>query len=622
MHPTILHHPENALHETMILGNAVLSLALCALVTPAVKWMAGRYGWLAYPTQDRWHRKPTALMGGIAIYIAVSLPMLIRLDVFDIGAISVFPESSDFQPPFAFVAWLGMSLLFALGLVDDVVRLKPQTKLLGQILVASFIAFLGFRLKWFVSLTLDTMVTLFWVVGITNAFNLLDNMDGLCAGIGAIAAAVLALLLAPLHPVASAAAWMLAGALVGFLIYNFNPASIFMGDCGSLTIGFLIALLSLVYAETTPLSTFSRVSIPILVVLVPIVDTSLVTLIRILSGRKASMGGKDHTSHRLVLVGLSERKAVLVLYGIAAGSGLAALFVHRSDTMSAPSVIVPVLVAVLLMGVYLSQLRIYPEQEFSLLRGKAFTPILVEWTYKRQILMVVLDLGLVAFSYYLSYRLRFSAVDFLFYFRIFLKSLPIVIACKLLVFYIVGVYRGLWGTMSSNDVAVYLKASTLGSLLSIAAVTFVYRFSDFSKGAFLIDWLLTTAALLGTRGFFRLAGDAMLRNTLAGESVLIYGAGKGGELLLREILHNPSLGLRPIGFIDDDPLKVGKNLQGYPVLGGFADLPALREQYPIEGVLVSFKEEAFDNRLDELRRFCAKNGLKMRRFSIHLEEMA
>ncbi len=88
----------------------------------------------------------------------------------------------------------------------------------------------------------------------------------------------------------------LAGALVGFLIYNFNPASIFMGDCGSLTIGFLIALLSLVYAETTPLSTFSRVSIPILVVLVPIVDTSLVTLIRILSGRKASMGGKDQGS--------------------------------------------------------------------------------------------------------------------------------------------------------------------------------------------------------------------------------------------------------------------------------------------------------------------------------------
>lgn len=605
----------------MILGNAALSLALCALLTPVVKRLAGRYGWLAYPTQDRWHRKPTALMGGIAIYTAVSLPMLIKLDVFDFGTLSFFPETPAFEPPFAFVAWLGMSLLFALGLVDDVVRLKPQTKLLGQILVASFVAFLGFRLKWFVSLTLDTMVTLFWVVGITNAFNLLDNMDGLCAGIGAIAAAVLALLLAPIHPTASAAAWMLSGALVGFLIYNFNPASIFMGDCGSLTIGFLIALLSLVYAETTPLSTLSRVSIPILVALVPIVDTSLVTLIRILSGRKASMGGKDHTSHRLVLVGLSERNAVLVLYGIAVGAGLAALFVHRSDTMSAPSVIVPVVVAVLLMGVYLSQLRVYPEKEFSLLRGKAFTPILVEWTYKRQILMVILDLGLVAFSYYLSYRLRFSSTDFLFYFRIFLKSLPIVIACKLLVFYIVGVYRGLWGNMSSNDVAVYLKASTLASLLSIAAVTFVYRFSDFSKGAFLIDWLLTTAALLGTRGFFRLAGDAMLRNTLSGESVLIYGAGRGGELLLREILHNPSLGLRPIGFIDDDPLKVGKNLQGYPVLGGYADLATLREQYPIEGLLVSFKVEAFDNRLNELRQFCAKNGLKMRRFSIQIEEM-
>jgi UDP-GlcNAc:undecaprenyl-phosphate GlcNAc-1-phosphate transferase len=274
------------------------------------------------------------------------------------------------------------------------------------------------------------------------------------------------------------------------------------------------------------------------------------------------------------------------------------------------------------MGVYLSQLRIYPEKEFSLLRDKPFTPVLVEWTYKKQILLVILDLGLVAFSYYLCYRLRFSSNDFLFYFRIFLKSLPIVIACKLVVFLILGVYRGVWGNMSANDVAVYLKASTLASLLSIAAVTFVYRFSDFSKGAFLIDWLLTTAALLGTRGFFRLAQDARYRNTLMGDGTIIYGAGRGGELLLREILHNPSLGLRPIGFIDDDPLKIGKNLQGYPVLGSFSDLPELREKHRIEEILVSFKEDSSRERMDDLRRFCTQNGITLRRFSIRLEEMA
>ncbi|WP_156915745.1 glycosyl transferase [Desulfatirhabdium butyrativorans] len=605
----------------MIIGNIVPSLVLCALLTPVMKRIAAKFGWMAYPTRDRWHKKPTALMGGIAIYLAVFLPILFHIDWFSLSSIHFFPSEGMREISFYAIASIGMTGLFMLGLVDDFFQLKPQTKLLGQILVASLIAFFGFRLKWFESMTIDTMVTLFWVVGVTNAFNLLDNMDGLCAGIGAIAAAVLAMLLAPLHPEASVAGWILFGALAGFLIYNFNPASIFMGDCGSLTIGFLVALLSLFYSELSPLSTVSRVSVPILVAMVPVFDTSLVTVIRILSGRKASMGGKDHTSHRLVLIGLSERKAVLFLYCIAIGSGLAALFVHQSDTMGAPSVLIPVGVAFLLMGVYLSQLRIYPEKEFSLLRDKPFTPVLVEWTYKKQILLVILDLGLVAFSYYLCYRLRFSSIDFLFYFRIFLKSLPIVIACKLVVFLILGVYRGVWGNMSANDVAVYLKASTLASLLSIAAVTFVYRFSDFSKGAFLIDWLLTTAALLGTRGFFRLAQDAMRRNTLMGDGAIIYGAGRGGELLLREILHNPSLGLRPIGFIDDDPLKIGKNLQGYPVLGSFSDLSELREKHRIEEILVSFKEAASEERLDDLRRFCKENGIILRRFSICLEEM-
>ena len=135
--------------------------------------------------------------------------------------------------------------MFILGFVDDVIRLKPQSKLLGQILVASLIAFLGFRLQWVTSLTLDTLLTIFWIVGITNAFNLLDNMDGLCAGTGMIAAAFLAVILSGISLEYAQCAAILASASAAFLFYNFNPASIFMGDCGSLMIGFGISLLSL-----------------------------------------------------------------------------------------------------------------------------------------------------------------------------------------------------------------------------------------------------------------------------------------------------------------------------------------------------------------------------------------
>ena len=129
----------------------------------------------------------------------------------------------------------------------------------------------------------------------------------------------------------------------------------------------------------------------------PIFDTTLVTLIRLLSGRKASVGGKDHTSHRLVLMGFSEKKAVLFLYTVATVSGVSAMFVSTSDTLTSPAVIIPVALAIILMGIYLSQLRVYPEKEFSLLRDRSYTPILIELTYKRQLIQVLLDLCLIAF---------------------------------------------------------------------------------------------------------------------------------------------------------------------------------------------------------------------------------
>ena len=133
-------------------------------------------------------------------------------------------------------------------------------------------------------------------------------------------------------------------------------------------------------------------------------------------------------------MGFSEKKAVLFLYGVGLVSGIAAIFVSRSDTFTSPSVIIPVMLSILLMGIYLSQLRVYPEKEFSVLRGRTFTPILVELTYKKQIVLVVLDFCLIAFSYYLSYRLRFDSFQFPYYFKVFLKSLPAVIACKLTAF--------------------------------------------------------------------------------------------------------------------------------------------------------------------------------------------
>lgn len=606
------------------LASPGLSFLVCVVLTPLVAWAAKRFGWLAAPSEDRWHKKPTALLGGIAIYCAAGLPLLWFADFGSIAEFIRLHFPKAVAPCPMAVAWLGISSLFVLGLVDDFFHLRPQNKLIVQIIVASIVAFLGYRLQWVVSLTADTMLTIIWIVGIINATNLLDNMDGLCAGISFIAAVFFSFL----HYNAGSfemltICLLLSGALAAFLIYNFRPASIFMGDCGSLPVGFALALLCLhPVRDVTDLSfNVSLYAVPVLVLMVPIFDTIMVTSIRLLSGRKASTGGQDHTSHRLVLMGLSEKGAVLFLYATAALSGLAAVFVQQHDSLAAPTVIIPLLLSLSLMGVYLAQIRVYPEKEFSVLRNGRFTPILVEITYKRQLFHVALDLVLVAFAYYLSYRIRFGfGEQFSAFFDVFLKSLPAIIICKFVALFSAGVYRGIWSYIGLSDIFVYLRATVLGTLLSLAVVTYVYRFDSFSKGVFAIDWFITTTFLIGSRLSFRSFREIVRRKTLKGENILIYGAGQGGQVLLREILDNGRLDLKPVGFIDDDFKKVGKRLQGYPVMGPGADLGRILDAVPVGGVVVSCRRLADENQ-KRLVEICRKKGIFLKRFAIDLQDM-
>ena len=239
----------------------VLSFLLCLTGTPIIRQIAIKKGWLAFPEKDRWHKKPTALLGGIAIYISIAIPLFIISDFKTLLPVFWNHSSLGALPSLSAAIFLGITALFILGLTDDFVHLKPQAKLVGQILAASFAAFIGFRLHWFNSLTIDTMVTIFWIIGITNAFNLIDNMDGLCAGIGLVAALFLALIFMGKDSNAFYTALIIGGALAGFLVYNFNPASIFMGDCGSLVIGFSISILTLFYSEVGDNNGCSRIGL-------------------------------------------------------------------------------------------------------------------------------------------------------------------------------------------------------------------------------------------------------------------------------------------------------------------------------------------------------------------------
>lgn len=340
---------------------AFASIALSAIFTLGVRWAASRYGFVAKPKSDRWHKRPTAMLGGAAIFAATLL------------AFAAFVPK---QPKFL-VLLVGSTFLFLVGLLDDMLNIKPYQKLVGQMMGAVFVVGFGLVLPLTGNQLFDIWITVFWLVAITNAVNLLDNMDGLAAGIAAIAAISMAIGFAANGQSAELLmTTVFIGALIGFLIFNFNPASIFMGDCGSMFVGFLLAS-SVLIGNTGGQSRgiFTILAVPVLILFVPIFDTTLVTVLRKMWGRKASQGGRDHTSHRLVALGLSERAAVLMIYGFAGCAGLLSLIVSSLETTESLILIGLFTVILAIIGVYLSKVKVYEEEQEELAaRNNAVLP--------------------------------------------------------------------------------------------------------------------------------------------------------------------------------------------------------------------------------------------------------
>ncbi|MBA3530691.1 MAG: undecaprenyl/decaprenyl-phosphate alpha-N-acetylglucosaminyl 1-phosphate transferase [Ardenticatenales bacterium] len=312
------------------------SLLLAIGGTPLVRLLALRAGIIDQPAARKVHTTPIPLLGGVAIYGAVCGGLFLFSDKFYITqVISIM---------------LGATWVSFFGLWDDRVGLGAGFKLLAQLGGAIILIANGVMVTLPIPYAYNLLLTLLWIVGITNALNLLDNMDGLSSGIGAVAAAFFLLLaaLSGQYLVGAMSAAML-GACLGFLLYNFNPASIFMGDTGSLFLGFTLASLAIKLRFPENISWVTWM-IPLLVLIVPLMDTTLVFISRLRRGKNPlTTPGKDHLSHRLVSWGWSRREAVLLLYLIACAGGALAIFVSVADPLTAYSVAVAVLIAVTLL---------------------------------------------------------------------------------------------------------------------------------------------------------------------------------------------------------------------------------------------------------------------------------
>ncbi|MCA1623251.1 MAG: glycosyl transferase [Acidobacteria bacterium] len=584
----------------------IFSLLLSIVLTYVVRRWARRYGYVAAPKANRWHKKPTAMMGGVAIFLTTVV----------VYALFV-PKTTE-----SLVILGGSSILFLVGLIDDILHIKPYQKLIGQFIgVATVIGF-GLVQPWTPLEIFNIAITAFWLVGITNAINLLDNMDGLAAGIAAIAAFSLALGLAASGQTNELLlVSVFIGALVGFLVFNFNPASIFMGDCGSMFVGFLLAsLVFLTDVGGRSRGVFSVLAVPALILFVPIFDTTFVTVLRKIWGRKASEGGRDHTSHRLVALGLSERSAVLMLYGFALLAGLIALLVREMQPVESLALISVFVLILTITGVYLSKVKVYKEQDEELaLQNHAVFGFLLNLSHKRRVFEVVLDAALISLAYYAAYVLIFGSLENPETWSLFVKSLPILIVLKLFSFLLVGVYRGVWRYTSVRDLVTFTKAVALGSILSVLALLFFYRFQFFSRAVFVTDALILFFALSASRLAFRIFRQLLpMPFSVDGRNVLIYGAGDGGEMILRELKSNPDWNCKPVGFIDDDPFKKGKLIHGLRVFGGNGALQTICRENDVREILISCQKIS-PGRLKEIKEICQRAEISLKRAQLKIE---
>lgn len=582
------------------------SFLLAIVATFLVRGFARKYDFVAKPKSDRWHRKPTAMLGGVAIFVSAAVMYALFV-----------PKTQE-----SLVVFAGGSFLFLIGLLDDLLNIKPYQKLLGQLFGAIIVVGFGLKLPLTGYELVDIWLTVFWIVGITNAINLLDNMDGLAAGISAIAAISLGVSFLVNGQTAEAMfIAVLIGSLLGFLIFNFNPASIFMGDCGSMFVGFLLASTVLVnQVGGRSRGIVPILAVPVLVLFVPIFDTTFVTILRKMWGRKASQGGRDHTSHRLVALGLSERNAVLMLYAFAVAAALLSVMVSQLAITQSLALIAFFTIVLAIVGVYLSKVKVYDERQVDAARrDNAVFTFLVNVSYKRRVFEVFLDAFLITLSYYAAYLLLFGSFEDSPNWQLFLSSLPLLIILKLAAFLLVGVYRGLWRYTSIGDLITFAKGVILGSCLSILAVLLVFRFQNFSRAVFILDGIILLFALFGSRMAFRLFRQMLpLQMSTEGRRVLIYGAGDGGEMVLRELKNNAEWRYIPVGFIDDDPMKKDKVIHGLYVFGGNGDLPRICRSKDIEEVLISFRDITSE-KMANIKEICKENNLALKRAQLKIE---
>jgi UDP-GlcNAc:undecaprenyl-phosphate GlcNAc-1-phosphate transferase len=533
----------------------------------------------AAPRADRWHEQTTPMFGGIGIFAGILAGVGVAI------ATGAAPASQELLAVLG-----GCAILFVAGLLDDLYSLGPIPKLLAQFAAAGLVIAEGLTISGLISNDLLAGVVAFvWLVGMTNAFNLLDNMDGLAATLAGIAAIFFAIDAVTVHPndAVLALALALAFSCAGFLPFNLRPkrsAAVFMGDSGSQVLGFALAALGLTASWKVAGTTVATLLLPILVLAVPILDTTLVTVARLVDGRPVYQGGRDHTSHRLVYRGLSEKHAVVLLAVISAALGATSLFYAVLDNVWVT--LIGVLLTFALLVQFASVLsdveRTREARERSWLRTFIANP--------RRLVESVVDFAIITASFAAAYYLRIQGSGTAYQRHIFLVSLAVLLAVRYATFIPFGLYRGVWRYAGARDAASIVGAVIVSEAVAFLVLDATQIWGDFPRSIFVID-ALVCIVLVGMSRFWERAfarGVTSLTGRTSRQRTLIVGAGRGGRSLLRELRETP--GEQVVGFVDDDSRLVRRRLQGVPVLGTTTEIERIIGRARPDTVLVTIPD--------------------------------
>lgn len=583
-----------------LIGLPLVAFVIAVGGLPLMKRVALRYGIVATPYSETLRPRQVPLLGGVAIIAGILLPLLLS------GALPL---------------WIGLPTLALLivGVVDDAVVMRPLGKLVFQLLVVALVVVTAPRFALSPWRLLNLILAGFFLLSTVNAFNLIDGLDGLAGGVG-IAAALAAAGVAALHndPQALLQCLVIAGALGGFLIYNLHPASIFMGDGGALPLGLLLGIMALHAGGLSGHSKLAHYAVPILIMLVPLLDTTIVSVSRIATGTPVSRRGLDHSHHRLLALGLSGERAAALCWCVALVAGSCAILIALMPYPYLVSTL-PLMLAVFgLVGLFMIDLT-FDSNSPSVVHSDAhgIARLLVAWTYKRRVAEALFDLAVIPAAYFAAFLLRLDFTIDEGSVHAILLSIPWVIGATYAAFVVAGVYRGIWRYASLSDIVRFANGAIVAGIF-LVLVSLAHPIALSGSIAVLYVILLFNL-LVASRFSFQALRKAMALMAAPADRVLIVGAGPLAESAVR-YLASASDRVRIVGFVDDDNFKFGKVVHGRPILGSIDDLEVILARTWFNQILIA-TEALPDERMAALSNLASSRRIAVRRFAIGLSEV-